>query len=84
MLGPGILAKLRPAARQGARRRGSGQRPEDLRLSMTNTADAQAERERRAASADYLGYLLCAAGRLDLLTTRHLRDRLPPGMPPMC
>ena len=48
------------------------------------TTSPEAQRERHGSSGGYLGYLLCAAGRQDLLTTRHLHDRLPPEMPPLC
>jgi hypothetical protein len=49
-----------------------------------DAARAAAERGRHGSSGSYLGYLLCAAGRPDLLTIRHLHARLPPDMPPMC
>jgi len=100
MLGRGAIAKFRPAPRQGVHRGGSSQLPEKLHQSFMSTPDAQADhgvddvgreaaspeaqRERHGSSDGYLGYLLCAAGRQDLLTTRHLRDRLPPEMPPLC
>jgi hypothetical protein len=100
MLGPGTLAKFRPAARHKIRRGGSSQRPEDLHQSLTNTVEDQADHgvndtgrdaarpaaghERRGSSGGYLGYLLCAAGRPDLLATRRFQGRLPPEMPPMC
>jgi hypothetical protein len=43
-----------------------------------------APQESHGSSASYLGYLLCLAGRPDLIAARHLHDRLPPEMPPMC
>ena len=100
MLGRSALAAVRPDARQEARGHGSGQTPGELRRSVTLTPGVQAdhgadvvERDvagpagqhgRRDSSGSYLGYLLCTVGRQDLLTTRHLHDRLPPEMPPMC
>jgi hypothetical protein len=100
MLGLGTLARLRPATRQEVRGHGPGRRPGELHGSSTNTPGVQADHgvdiverdvagpaaqhQRRDSSGGYLGYLLCAAGRPDLLTTRHLHDRLPPEMPPMC
>jgi len=100
MLGRGALAGIRPDARQEVRGHGSCQRPGELHRSFTNTPGVQAghgvdvvERDvagpaarpqRRDSSGGYLGYLLCTAGRQDLLTTLRPHDRLPPEMPPMC
>jgi len=100
MLRRSVLVAIRPDARQEARGHGSGQTPGELRRSVTLTPGVQAdhgadvvERDvagpagqhgRRDSSGSYLRYLLCTVGRQDLLTTRHLHDRLPPEMPPMC
>ena len=77
MLGPRALAGIRPDARQEARGHG-------VDAVERGAAGHEAQHERRDASGGYLGYLLCAAGRQDLLTTRRLHDRLPPEMPPLC
>jgi hypothetical protein len=100
MLRRSALAAIRPDARQEARNHGSGQRPGELHRSLTRPRGVQAgqgvdvvergvagpaaQHERRDSSGGYLRYLLFAAGHLDLLTTRHLHDTLPPEMPPMC
>jgi len=77
MLGRSALAKIRPDARQEAR----GHGVDVVERGAAGPAD---QHERRDSSGGYLGYLLCTAGRQDLLTTRHLHDRLPPEMPPLC
>ena len=100
MFGLGVFAGIRRDARHKLRGHGSSQMPgEPHRSSMSapsvqadpgvddvgrEAATPAAQHERRGASGGYLGYLLCTAGRQDLLTTRHLHDRLPPEMPPMC
>ena len=100
MLGLGALAGIRPDARQKVRCDGSRSLPEERQHSSMSTPSVQADlgvddvereaagpaarHEGRGSSGGYLGYVLCAAGRQDLLTTRHLHDRLPPEMPPMC
>ena len=77
MLGRGTLAGIRPDARQEVRGQGADAVERDV-------AGPAAQHERRDSSGGYLGYLLCAAGRQDLLAARYLHDRLPPEMPPMC
>lgn len=77
MLRRSALATIRPDARQEARGHG-------VDVVHRGVAEPAAQHERRDASGCYLGYLLVTAGRQDLLTTRQLRDRLPPEMPPMC
>jgi hypothetical protein len=100
MPGTGALPGFHPDTQQRVRSHGAGQSPGELRGSFMSPPGVQAgrgvddvgreaarpavQRERRGSSADYLGYLLCAAGRPDLLTTRHLRGRFPPEMRPMC
>jgi hypothetical protein len=71
------LAAIRPDARQEAR----GHAVDVVERGVAGPA---AQHEERDCSDGYLGYLLCTAGRQDLLPTRHLRDRLPPEMPPLC
>jgi hypothetical protein len=77
MPGRSSLAAIRPDARQEARGYGAD-------VVERGVAEPAAQRERRDSSGGYLGYLLCTAGRQDLLTTRQLHARLPPEMPPMC
>lgn len=88
MLGRSALAGNRPDARQEARGPGSSQEPGEPHRTFTNTPGGQAGHGvnvvARGSSSGYLGYMLCNAGRQDLLTTRHVHDRLPPEMPPMC
>ena len=100
MLGLGAFAGFRPDTRREVRGHGSSQLPGDSHHSFKSAPGVQADHdvdnvgreaarpagrhERRGSSGGYLGYLLCAAGRPDLLTTRHLHDRLPPEMPPLC
>ena len=88
MLGRSALAGIRPDARQEARGHGSGQKGAQaghgVDVVKRGVAGPAAQHERRDSSGGYLGYLLCTTGRQDLLTTRHLRDRLPPEMPPLC
>jgi hypothetical protein len=71
------IAAIRPDARQEARGHAVG-------VVERGVAGPAARHEERDSSDGYLGYLLCTAGRQDLLTTRHLHDRHPPEMPPMC
>ena len=77
MIGRGALAEIRPDARQEVRGHG-------VDVVERDVAGPGAQRERRDSSGVYLRYLLCTVGRQDLLTARHLHDRLPPEMPPMC
>jgi len=88
MLGRSALAKIRPDARKEAGGLGSGQvgvqAGHGVDVVERGVAGPAAQHERRGSSGGYLGYLLCTTGRQDLLTTRHLHDRLPPEMPPLC
>ncbi len=100
MLGLGVFAGIRRDARQKVRGHGSSQVPGETHRSSMSTSSVRADpgvddvgreaaklaaqHERRGSSGGYLGYLLCTAGRQDLRTARHLHDRLPPEMPPMC
>jgi hypothetical protein len=77
MLRRSALAAIRPDARREAR-------GHDVGVVERGVAGPAAQHERRDSSGGYLGYLLCTAGRQDLLTTRQLHARLPPEMPPMC
>jgi hypothetical protein len=77
MPGRSALAAIRPDARKEARGHG-------VEVVERGIAAPAAQHESRDSSGGYLGYLLCTAGRQDLLTTRKLHDRLPPEMPPMC
>ena len=77
MPGRSALAAIRPDPRQEARANA-------VDVVEYGVAGPTAQHEERDSSDGYLGYLLCTAGRQDLLTTRHLHDRLPPEMPPLC
>ncbi len=77
MLRRSAIAAIRPDERQEERGHGAD-------VVERGVAGPAAQHERRDSSGGYLGYLLCTAGRQDLLTTRQLHARLPPEMPPMC